>query len=66
MKNIRERDWWLILVIVGVVVLNYPFISIFNKQAYIFGLPIFFIYLYLGWIISIFIIFLYVKLLNDK
>lgn len=66
MKNIKEKDWWLILVIVGVVVLNYPFISIFNKPIYIFGLPLFFIYLYLGWIISIFIIFLYVKLLNNS
>ncbi len=66
MKNIKERDWWFILVVIGVVVLNYPFISIFNKLLYIWGFPLFFIYLYLGWIISIFVIFLYSRLLGDR
>ncbi|MCX7991840.1 MAG: hypothetical protein N2999_07400 [Proteobacteria bacterium] len=66
MKNIKEKDWWIILVVVGVVVLNYPFMSIFNGLIYIAGLPLFFIYLYLGWIISIFIIYLYVRFLNNS
>lgn len=65
MKSIREKEWWVILFILGIIVLNYPFIEIFNKIIFVFGYPIFFLYIYVGWAISIFIIFLY-TLFSEK
>lgn len=62
----KEKDWWLILLVVGIVILNYPLISIFDRDIDIFGFPLFFIYLYVGWIISIFVIYLYVKMLDKS
>jgi len=59
MKGIREKEWWVILFILGVLVLNYPFIVIFNKILFVFGYPLFFLYIYVGWAISITMIFIY-------
>ncbi|MCX7769637.1 MAG: hypothetical protein N2202_00985 [Proteobacteria bacterium] len=59
MKFLKEKELWLILFVLGVIILNYPLITIFNQLIFIAGYPLFFIYLNLGWIISIFVIYLY-------
>ncbi len=64
MKNIKEKDLWLILFVIGLTVLNYPFITIFNKDSLFYGFPVFFVYLFVGWIFSILVIYLYVKTLD--
>lgn len=61
MKFIKEKELWIILLVVGVIILNYPLITIFNQIIFLWGYPLFFIYLYLGWIVSILVIYLYVK-----
>jgi len=65
MKGIREKEWWVILFILGVLVLNYPFIVIFNKILFVFGYPLFFLYIYVGWAISITMIFIYTLLREE-
>ena len=61
MKQVKEKEWWIILFVVGIIILNYPLISIFNRISYLFGYPIFFLYLNIGWLISILILYLYVR-----
>jgi hypothetical protein len=41
------------------VMLNYPFIHIFSKPLTILGIPLLYIYLQLGWFISIMIVILF-------
>jgi hypothetical protein len=67
LKRLRQKLWdrlqlresWLIFFVFGIVLLNYPFLNIFNKPDVIFGLPLLFAYFFVGWGISIFIIFLF-------
>ena len=62
MKSLRKlplRDAWVIWFVLGVVMLNYPFLHIFNKDINVFGIPLTILYFYIGWPVSIFIIYLF-------
>ena len=62
MKSERKlplRDAWLIWFILGMVMLNYPFLHIFNKDVLIYGIPLTVLYFYIGWPVSIFVIYLF-------
>ena len=59
MRILYKREWWVIFFILGFFFINYPIIHIFNKDFMIFGYPIFFLYLILGWFCSIMVIFIY-------
>lgn len=61
LQTLRTRESWVIFFILGIIMMNYPFLSIFNKPVYFFGMPLLYLYLQLGWIISIFVIFLFTK-----
>ena len=58
---IRLKESWVLCFLLGLVMLNYPFIEIFNKPAFIFGIPALVIYLMVGWPISILVIFLFTR-----
>ena len=45
--------------------MNYPFISIFNKPTQLFQIPILYLYLQVGWAVSIFVIWLFNKANNE-
>jgi len=53
------KDAWAIWFLLGIVMLNYPFLHIFNKNAQIFGFPLAFLYFFIGWPVSIFVIYLF-------
>ena len=62
MKSERKlplRDAWLIWFILGMVMINYPFLHIFNKDVLFFGIPLTVLYFYVGWPVSIFVIYLF-------
>ena len=62
MKTLRKlplRDAWVIWFVLGVVMLNYPFLHIFNKDVLFFGIPLTLLYFYIGWPVSIFVIYLF-------
>ena len=61
LQHLRLRESWIIFFLLVVIMLNYPFIHIFNKASTLFGFPIFYLYLQAGWAISIFIIYLFTK-----
>jgi hypothetical protein len=55
----RLLEAWGIFFLLGVVMINYPFIHIFNKVSTIFGIPELVLYLLVGWPISILVIYLF-------
>ncbi len=62
MKSERKlplKDVWVIWFILGVVMLNYPFMHIFNKNILLFGIPLTILYFFIGWPVSIFVIYLF-------
>lgn len=56
---IQLREAWLLFFILGCVMLNSPFLEIFNKSATILGIPVLFLYFFIGWPSSILVIFLF-------
>lgn len=64
LKRLRLRESWVIFFILGIIMMNHPFISIFNKPYQTYHLPVLFIYLQIGWLVSIFVIYLYTKAID--
>ena len=58
-RKLPLKDAWLILFILGVVMLNYPFLHIINKDILIFGFPLTILYFFIGWPASIFVVYLF-------
>ncbi|AJE04898.1 hypothetical protein GPICK_10705 [Geobacter pickeringii] len=63
-KRLRLRESWVIFFILGVVMLNYPFVQIFNRPDMLAGIPMLYLYFMGGWAISIFVIYLFTKALD--
>ena len=61
LTRLRLRESWIIFFVLGAIMMNYPFISIFNKPAQLFSLPLLYLYLQVGWAVSIFVIWLFNK-----
>jgi hypothetical protein len=59
LHRLQLRESWVIFFIMGIIMMNFPFLHIFNKSDTIFGLPILFLYFMGGWAISISIIYLF-------
>lgn len=56
----KLRQWWWIALVLGALMINYPFLQIFNRDTTLFGLPLLFLYFMVGWAASIAVIGLYV------
>jgi hypothetical protein len=50
--------WWFFFLL-GLVMLNYPFLIIFDKIYLLFGIPLSVVYLLVGWPLSIVVIYLF-------
>jgi len=61
LKRLRLRESWVIFFILGIIMMNHPFITIFNKPFLAYHIPLLYIYLQIGWLVSIFVIYLYIK-----
>lgn len=59
LHRLQLRESWIIFFIMGIIMLNFPFLHIFNKSDTLFGFPLMFLYLMVGWAVSIFIIYLF-------
>ena len=60
----KLRQWWWIAFVLGALMINYPFLQIFNRRTTLFGMPLLFLYFLLGWAASIAVIGLYVRALR--
>jgi len=58
-KSLQTKEAWVIFFILGVVMLNFPFLHIFNKDVLVFGIPLIIVYIFIGWPISILVIYLF-------
>lgn len=63
---IQIREAWVLCFLLGIVMLNYPFIHIFNKETMVFGIPALFLYFLAGWPASILVIYLFCRTLRDE
>lgn len=69
LRRLQFRESWVIFFVLGFIMMNFPFLNIFNKPVTIFGFPLMFIYFYLGWAVSILVIYIFtlaVKHTADK
>ncbi|HEY5975224.1 MAG TPA: hypothetical protein VIU41_10815 [Geobacteraceae bacterium] len=68
LKHLRLRESWVIFFILGIIMMNYPFIHIFNKTERVFGIPLLLLYLQGGWLVSITVIYLFTRAIppDDK
>jgi Na+-driven multidrug efflux pump len=57
--RLRLRESWIIFFILGLILMTFPFLHIFNKPVLLFGLPLLFLYLTAGWMVSIIVIYLF-------
>lgn len=57
--RLQLRESWIIFFIIGIIMMTFPFLHIFNKPVLMFGVPLLFLYLMTGWIISIIVIYLF-------
>jgi len=58
-RKLPLKDAWAIWFLLGVVMLNYPFMIIFDKSVLILGIPLLVLYFFIGWPISIFVVYLF-------
>ncbi len=60
------REAWVLCLILGLIMINFPFIHIFNTDQLIFGIPTLVLYFFIGWPASIAVIWLFVKLMGRE
>jgi hypothetical protein len=63
-RRLSLMESWVIFFVLGLIMMNFPFITIFNKPVVLFDIPLLYLYLQVGWLISIFVIYLFVKANN--
>jgi hypothetical protein len=57
--RLQLRESWIIFFILGIIMMTFPFLHIFNKPILVFGVPLLFLYLMTGWLVSIIVIYLF-------
>jgi hypothetical protein len=55
----RLLEAWIVFFLLGVVMINFPFIHIFNKATTVLGIPELVLYLLVGWPISILVVYFF-------
>ncbi|MGA1845854.1 hypothetical protein [Deferribacter abyssi] len=57
---------WIFLFVLGCIFINYPFITIFDKRVLVRGIPLIYVYFFMGWFISIIVEFIFVLALKKR
>ncbi len=47
------KEAWILCLILGIIMINFPFIHIFNNQHLFYGVPTLVVYFFIGWPASI-------------
>ena len=55
------KEAWILSLILGVILINFPFIHIFNNDRSIFGIPPLVLYFFFGWPASIGVTWLFIR-----
>jgi hypothetical protein len=49
----RQNERLIVLLVLGVIALNYPLLSLFSKVQLLFGIPILYLYIFSVWFVLI-------------
>ncbi len=60
------KQAWVIFFILGIIMLNFPFIHIFNKDTTVLGFPLLILYFFIGWPTSILVVYLFTRKTDDS
>ncbi len=60
------REAWLLCLILGLIMINFPFIHIFNTEQLLLGIPNLVVYFFIGWPISIAVIWFFTSCLDNQ
>jgi hypothetical protein len=66
LKRLLLRESWIIFFILGNVMLNFPFLKIFNQPTTILGFPLLYLYFMIGWPVSIGVIYLFATAIEHE
>lgn len=66
LKRLHLHESWVIFFVLGNVMLNFPFLKIFNQPTTILGFPVMYLYFTIGWAISIGVIYLFVSSIEHE
>jgi hypothetical protein len=66
LQRLQLRESWIIFFSIGIIMLNFPFLHIFNKSDTLFGFPLLFLYFTVGWAVSILVIYLFTLAVNQS
>lgn len=66
LHRLQLKESWIIFFIMGIIMMNFPFLHIFNKPVSIYGFPLLFLYFFIGWLISILVIYLFVLAIDHS
>ncbi len=55
------KEAWILCLILGIIMINFPFIHIFSNEDLIFGLPTLVLYFFVGWPASILVIWFFAR-----
>lgn len=66
LNRLSMKESWVIFFILGLIMLNYPFLHIFNKPDILFGFPLLYIYITGGWGVSILVVYLFTKSIKHE
>lgn len=59
LHRLRLKESWIVFFITGIIMMNFPFLNIFNKNQDVFGFPMLYLYFTIGWAFSIIVIYLF-------
>ncbi|MDY0292471.1 MAG: hypothetical protein RBR02_09080 [Desulfuromonadaceae bacterium] len=64
----QQRQIWLIFFFLGIIMLNFPFLQIFNRLETVLGIPLLAMYFLVGWPASIGVVYFFCRTLerNDS
>jgi hypothetical protein len=49
MDELQKAQAFVALCLLGTLLFNYPFLALFNRPALVFGIPVFYAYLFIVW-----------------
>jgi len=49
----RQNERLVVMLVLGVIALNYPLLSLFSKVQLLFGIPILYLYIFTVWLVFI-------------
>lgn len=53
LESKRKNERLSVLLLAGLLALNYPILELFSKKKLLFGIPVLYIYLYVVWLVFI-------------